>query len=205
MRFTSGGTHAAFVVRCLLLCAVSEAAAAQTASEQVAPAQVANGALVSPRRPVPVGKAPGLQFRQIKTSPEEQVYAVVLRNGDEALSGLTDFAIQHNIADAHFTAIGACSRATLAWLDLSLKQYHAIVVPDQHEVLSLVGDIAMFNGKPVIHMHATLGGPRGDTVGGHVFELMVNPTLEVFLTVLTTPLQKKPDAASGMVLIEPVP
>jgi hypothetical protein len=52
-------------------------------------------------------------------------------------------------------------------------------------------------------MHAVLGKPNGTTVGGHVFELDVNPTLEVFLTANTTALKKKPDDASGMKVIDP--
>ena len=166
-------------------------------------AQRAAGALLDPARPVPVGKAPHMQVRQIRSSPDETVYAIVFQSGDEALSGLTDFAIAHAIRDAHFTGIGAVSNATLAWLDLGLKQYHAIPVASQHEVLSLIGDIAAFNGKPVVHMHAVLGGRDGSTVGGHVFELAVRPTLEVFLTADTVPLQKTLDPASGIKLIDP--
>jgi predicted DNA-binding protein with PD1-like motif len=75
-------------------------------------------------------------------------------------------------------------------------------VRQQVEVLSLIGDIATFNGKPVIHMHAVLGKPDGSTIGGHVFELNVNPTLEVFVTADTTPLNKRPDEASGMKMID---
>jgi predicted DNA-binding protein with PD1-like motif len=40
-------------------------------------------------------------------------------------------------------------------------------------------------------------------VGGHVFELNVNPTLEVFMTTDYYPLKKVPDEASGMKLIDP--
>ena len=123
--------------------------------------------------------------------------------GDEALSGLTDFAIEHKVEDAHFTGIGAVSGATLAWLDVPKKIYHRIAVTEQAEVLSLIGDVATFNGKPVVHMHAVLGRHDASTVGGHVFELHVNPTLEVFTTVNTTPLKKRPDDASGMKLIDP--
>ena len=61
----------------------------------------------------------------------------------------------------------------------------------------------MFNGKPIVHMHAVLGKPDGTTVGGHVFELDVNPTLEVIVTVNTVPLKRKPDDASGMKVIDP--
>jgi predicted DNA-binding protein with PD1-like motif len=107
------------------------------------------------------------------------------------------------VQDAHFTAIGAVSSATLAWLDVPKKMYHRIAVPQQVEVVSLIGDIAGYNGKPVVHMHAVLARQDGTTVGGHVFELHVNPTLEVFMTVETSPLRKRADDASGMKLIDP--
>ena len=166
-------------------------------------AQAPADALIAPTRPVPTGKAPHIQVKQVRSGPGETVYAVVFHSGDEALSGLTDFAIANRIVDAHFTGIGAVSSATLAWLDLGLKQYHAIPVATQHEVLSLTGDIALSKGKPVVHMHAVLGGRDGGTIGGHVFELRVEPTLEVFVTANTLPLQKKLDPASGINLIDP--
>lgn len=165
--------------------------------------QAVNDRFISPSRPVPTGKAPGMEVKLVKDTPEEKIYAVIFHKGDEALSGLTDFAIEHKVEDAHFTAIGAVSGATLAWLDVPKKIYHRIDVPQQTKVLSLMGDVATFNGKPVVHMHAVLGRQDGSTVGGHVFELNVNPTLEVFVTVNTTPLKKRPDDASGMKLIDP--
>jgi predicted DNA-binding protein with PD1-like motif len=53
-------------------------------------------------------------------------------------------------------------------------------------------------------MHGVFGKSDGGTIGGHVFELNINPTLEVFMTVNTIDLKKKPDDASGMKLIDPV-
>jgi len=166
-------------------------------------AQMPDDSLISPSRPVPTGKAPQMQVKLVKDSPDEKVYAVIFYKGDEALSGLTDFAIEHKIGDAHFTGIGAISGATLAWLDPVKKIYHRIAVDEQVEVLSLIGDVATFDGKPIVHMHAVLGKSNGTPVGGHVFELNVNPTLEIFMTVNATPLKKRPDAESGMKLIDP--
>ena len=166
-------------------------------------AQLPNDALISPSRPVPTGQAPHMLVKEVKDSSEGKVYAVIFYKGDEALSGLTDFVIQNRIEDAHFTGIGAVSGATLAWLDPAKKIYHRIAVGEQVEVLSLIGDVATFNGKPIVHMHAVLGKPDGATTGGHVFELNVNPTLEIFMTVNTTPLKKRPDDESGMKLIDP--
>jgi predicted DNA-binding protein with PD1-like motif len=175
------------------------------ASAAFAQESLTGATTINPARPVPVGKAPHMTFKLVKDTPEEKVYAIVFLKGDEALSGLTDFAIANHVGDAHFTGIGAVSSATLAWLDLPHKIYQAIHVPDQVEVLALTGDIATFNGKPVVHMHAVLGKHDGSTAGGHVFELNVNPTIEVFLTANTTALTKRPDDASGMKLIDPQP
>ncbi len=165
--------------------------------------QLPDDLFISPSRLVPTGKAPGMQVKQVKDTPEEKVYAVIFYKGDEVLSGLTDFAIQHKVEDAYFTGIGAVSGGTLAWLDPANKIYHRIPVTGQVEVLSLIGDVATFNGKPIVHMHVVLGKPNGSTIGGHAFELNANPTLEVFMTVNTTPLKKKPDDASGMKVIDP--
>ncbi|HEY5212280.1 MAG TPA: DUF296 domain-containing protein [Acidobacteriaceae bacterium] len=177
----------------------SSAAIAQAATA----AQTVDDPFISTSWPVPTGKAPGMEVKLVKDSPAEKVYVVIFHKGDEALSGLTDFTIEHKVEDAHFTGIGAVSGAALAWLDVPKKIYHRIAVTEQAEVLSLIGDVATFNGKPVVHMHAVLGRHDRSTVGGHVFELHVNPTLEVFTTVNTTPLKKRPDDASGMKLIDP--
>ena len=146
-----------------------------------------------------------MQFKVVSETAETKVYVVVFRKGDEALSGLTDFAIANHVTDAHLTGIGALSGATLGWLDLEAKQYRAIPVAQQVEVLSMVGDIAVYAGRPVVHAHMVLGRRDGPTVGGHLWEARVNPTLEIFVTTHASVLRKTPDEASGMKLIDPRP
>lgn len=176
-----------------------------TVSLLIGSANFATGqqATISPARPIPTGLAPTMQSKLVKSSKDEKVYVIIFHKGDEVLSGLTDFAIANHIVDAHFTAIGAVSAATLGWLDLEHKNYQAIPVTDQCEVASMIGDIATFNGKPVVHTHVVLAHRGGSTTAGHVWELQANPTIEVFLTSNAVPLRKKPDDASGMKLIDP--
>lgn len=160
--------------------------------------------IIPTTRPVPTGKAPNMQVKRLNDDQSNEAYAIIFLKGDDALSGLTDFAIAHNIKDAQFTAIGAVSSATLAWLNPTEKAYHRIQVDQQCEVLALTGDISLStNGKPFVHMHAILGKRDGSTVGGHVFELNVNPTLEVMMTVRPVALKRRPDDASGMKVIDP--
>lgn len=158
--------------------------------------------MLSPSRPVPTGKAPKMQFKLIHQTAGERVYAIIFSRGDEAISGLTDFAVQNQVLDAHFTAVGAIDGALLAWFDIPKKSYRPIPIPEQCEVLAFTGDIAAFNGKPVVHAHSILGRSDGSTRGGHTFELHVNPTLEVFLTADDMPLGKKQDPG-GLKLIDP--
>jgi len=191
-------------MKAMLLALAALATLSTAQAQNPAQAQASSEpSLIDPSRPIPSGKAPGMQVKLVKDTPEEKTYAIVFLKGDEALSGLIDFAIKYKIFDAHFTGIGAVSSATTAWFDPDKKMYRPTVTGQQVEVLSLIGDIAGYNGKPVVHMHAVLGRRDGSTVGGHVWELNANPLLEIFLTADTTPLVKRVDPVSGLKLIDP--
>ncbi len=168
----------------------------------VAGAQDSSTDLIKPTRPVPTGLAPHIKVKLVRQQKGERVYAVIFSTGDEVLSGLTDFAKQYHVGDAHFTGIGAVSSALTAWFDLDLKLYHPLPVREQVEVLSMIGDIASYQGRPIVHTHVVLGKRDGTTAGGHLFEAFVNPTLEVFVTADDTPLGKRDDP-SGLRLIDP--
>jgi uncharacterized protein len=45
------------------------------------------------------------------------------------------------------------------------------------------GDIALYQGKPVVHTHMVVGSPDGTTRAGHVLDACVSPTMEVMVTV----------------------
>ena len=157
---------------------------------------------VSPSHPIEEGKAPGMKVQLIRDGDTKE-YAVIFSKGDEAFSGLTKFAEKYHVTSGHFTAIGALSSATLAWFDLQKKIYREIPINEQVEVLSMIGDFALYQGKPALHTHMTVGHRDGRTSGGHVLEAVVSPTLEVFVTVDPIPLQKKLDPETGLALIDP--
>jgi predicted DNA-binding protein with PD1-like motif len=128
-------------------------------------------------------------------------YAVVLATGDEAMQSLQEFVREQKIDAAGLTAIGAFERAVIGYFDWDKKDYKRIPVDEQVEVLSLIGDVAEADGKPVLHIHAVLGKSDGSVVGGHLLEGHVRPTLEVILTQPPAHLRKKKDAETGLALI----
>jgi predicted DNA-binding protein with PD1-like motif len=132
-----------------------------------------------------------------------RTYAVVLSDGDEAAGALVAFARDERLGGSQFTAIGAFSRAVVAYIDWTTKQYRHIRIDEQVEVLSLVGDVTMDEGKPKVHAHVVVGKADASAHGGHLIEGHVRPTLEVVITETPRHLHRRFDAASGLALIDP--
>ena len=129
-------------------------------------------------------------------------YIVVCDPGDEAVSVLTQFARAERLEAAQIIAVGAFERATVGWFDREARDYRRIVVDEQCELLSLVGDVAEGQDGPIVHVHAVLGLSDGTTRGGHLLEGRVFPTLEAIVTETPAELRKimRPDI--GIALID---
>jgi hypothetical protein len=155
-----------------------------------------------PSEPVTArGLAPKLKFKDL--GQQATTYSIIFGSGDEVASGLTEFAEKNHIQSGHLTAIGAFSGAVLAYFDRDRKEYKKITINDQVEVLSFIGDFALDKGKPALHAHVVVGFPDGHTMGGHLLEAHVWPTLEVSLVASPTPLHKEYDPDSHLDLIVP--
>lgn len=132
----------------------------------------------------------------------ERTYVLIFDTGDEVTAGLLDFARQHKLAAAHFTAIGALEKLTLGYFDWQKKEYEKIPLHDQVEVLSLVGNIVDTDKGPKLHAHIVVGKRDGSAHGGHLLEATVRPTLEVMLVESPRHLHRRHDEASGLALIK---
>jgi predicted DNA-binding protein with PD1-like motif len=158
---------------------------------------------VAPSEAIPRGQAPKMQVQLLNPGEPTKQYAVIFYQGDEAFSGLQEFAQKYHVTSAHFTAIGALDGATVGWFDPQRKMYKKIPINGQHEVIGMSGDIALYQGRPIVHTHMVVGNPDGTTYGGHVLEAYVSPTLEVMLTVDPATMQKSFDPATDLTLIGP--
>jgi predicted DNA-binding protein with PD1-like motif len=127
--------------------------------------------------------------------------AAIFATGDEAMAGLLAIANEHRLAAAQLTAVGAFSDAVLGFFDWKSKKYKHIPVNEQVEVLSLVGDIALDGDEPKIHAHVVLGREDGTTLGGHLIEAHVRPTLEIIVDESPAHLRRVHDPESGLDLI----
>ena len=166
--------------------------------------QEAAGDYGAPSEAIPRGSAPRMQVQLLSRGEQTQQYAVIFYQGDEVFSGLQEFAEKYHVTSAHFTAtIGAVNGATLAWFDPKRKMYKKIPIQGQHEVIGMSGDIALYQGKPVVHTHMVVGYPDGTTRGGHLLGAYASPTLEVMFTVDSIAMHKRFDPETDLTLIDP--
>jgi uncharacterized protein len=135
-------------------------------------------------------------------SDGRRTYMLVFDVGDEVTSGLLNFATENHLQGSHFTAVGAFQDVVLGWFDWKAKEYRRNPIPEQVEVVSFAGNIAVApNGEPGLHAHAAVAKRDGSAWGGHLLEAHVRPTLEVVLTESPTHLRRKVDPRYGIALI----
>jgi predicted DNA-binding protein with PD1-like motif len=158
---------------------------------------------LSPTTPTQKGRSPGVTVKLLSEQVNVKTYVLVFAAGDEIMSGLAEFADKYQVKSAHFTAIGDAQTAKIGWFDRSRNMFKVNYISTQSEITSLVGDIAMFNGKPIVHAHINLAAADGTVRGGHLFEAIVAPTLEVFVTVEPTTLYKKLSPEFKASIIDP--
>jgi hypothetical protein len=132
-----------------------------------------------------------------------RTYVVVLEPGEEAFGAIRAFAAKEGIDGAQVTAIGAFSGAVVGFFDPARKTYARILIDEQAEVLSALGDIAVGeDGMPSLHLHVVLGLSDGSAKGGHLLEAHVNPTLEVMVTETPKSFRRKRREEMGVALID---
>jgi len=143
-----------------------------------------------------------MRFTLLEELPK--TYALVFATGEELAAGLSRFATEQKLAGSSFKAIGALSSVKLAWFEWQTKKYQpSLVLEEQLELVSLIGDIALNDGKPQVHAHVVVAKSDGSAHGGHLIEAYVRPTCEVVLTESPKHLQKQFDPESGLALIRP--
>jgi uncharacterized protein len=139
---------------------------------------------------------------KILNEHDERTIALIFDTGDEPVSLLTRFATDYNVRSARFSAIGAFSEVVLGYFDLERKDYMRIPIHEQVEVVSLLGDVALADGKPQLHAHVVVAGRDATARGGHLLSATVKPTLEVLLIESPRHLARSFDPRFGLALID---
>jgi uncharacterized protein len=149
------------------------------------------------------GGAADLPRAELLNDGDVKTYLLVYHTGQEIMKGLTALARQNKLVSGHVTGIGALSGAVIGYFNPDTKTYERVQEEGQHELLSLTGNLALYDNAPFYHVHVALGLRDGSTRGGHLFAATVRPTTELVLTTYSKPIRRQIDPEWGLPLLNP--
>ena len=134
-----------------------------------------------------------MQYKQFGNT-----YMVRMDLGEEIAGNLKKLCEDEQIRLGRVEAIGATDHAVIGVYDLGKKEYYPEQIDEFMEIASLNGNITAMDGKPYIHLHATLADQRHGIHGGHVIEMRVGATCEMFVIVLDGKVKRQKDETLGI-------
>ena len=128
-------------------------------------------------------------------------FQVRLESGDRLMESLTQLLATEGIGYASLTGLGAVRYARVAYLNVETRQYEPHEADEQLELVNLVGNASLREGKPFLHLHAILGRRDLSLFGGHLQEAVAHPTVEVWLQPESGEVERVFDETVGMALL----
>ena len=125
-------------------------------------------------------------------------YMIRVDLGEDIVESLKKVCEEERIRLGRVEAIGATDHAVIGVYDLEKKEYYPEQIDEFMEIASLNGNITAMDGKPYIHLHATLADRRHALHGGHVLEMRVGATCEMFVTVFDGEVNRQKDEGLGI-------
>ena len=90
------------------------------------------------------------------------------------------------IESAAVSGIGGVCQVELGYWRASQADYQRKKLEGSFELLTLLGNISLYQGRPFAHLHVSLADENLQVVGGHFFEATITATAELFLTPCET-------------------
>ncbi len=128
-------------------------------------------------------------------------YAVRMDLNEEIVQSLKALCEKEDIRLAQVDAIGAANRAVIGVYDIGKQAYHKEELTGFMEITSLSGSVTRMNGEAYLHLHGTLADQNHVLHGGHVIDMTVGATCEMFVRALPGEVSRARDQALGINLM----
>jgi len=138
---------------------------------------------------------------KVKKNEISEVLVIKLEKGEDVLETLNTIVEKENIEAGFFTGIGALNKVKMG-IFIEGK-YEEIVIEDELEIVSLLGNVSLKDGKPFVHAHIIVSKRDGSAFGGHLLPgSIISVTCEVFLIKLKKPIKRGFDEEIKLYLLE---
>ena len=125
-------------------------------------------------------------------------YMVRMDKGEEVMEQLGILCKAEKITLAQVSALGAADHVVVGVYDLPNKAYHWEELDAFMEIAGLTGSVTMMNDQPYFHLHGTFADTHNVIHGGHVKEIRIGATCEMFLTIVEGEVTREYDPTLGI-------
>lgn len=136
-------------------------------------------------------------------SKEKSIIAV--EKGEEFISSIAKFAKDRGVSFA-FSMIGGASEVDLAFYDMNIKEYISKkFLPGYSkniEIVTVTGNVAWYEGGPMVHAHGIFSNEEYQTFAGHVMKIMISITGETIINWLPQKLERQYEEETCLKLLK---
>jgi predicted DNA-binding protein with PD1-like motif len=138
----------------------------------------------------------------MRFTEEDKRVLVRFEVGEKLPDALIELAGKRSWSSAASMGLGAVKGVTLGYYDLENRKYINHSIDGIVELVSLVGNLAMFNNAPVWHLHCSVADRNGNLKGGHLVSLEVAVTVECWIRIGDKPVMRRFDEQAGLNLLD---
>ena len=121
---------------------------------------------------------------------------------EDLIDAITKLVKTYNIKAGFLNCIGAFKKFTIGYFDLDKKKYKLKTFDENVELVSCLGNIAYKNGKPIIHVHVSVGRPDFSIIGGHLSQpSIISITAEIYILEIDQKLNRSLDPQFNLFLL----
>ena len=124
-----------------------------------------------------------------------------LVRGEDVLASIRAVCNAERVRLAEISALGAADYAEVGVYHLAEKRFLPRTLEGEMEICALTGSVTRRGTELYLHLHGSLADADGNVYGGHVNEIRVSATAEIFIRLLPGEVNRRLEEESGIFLM----
>lgn len=125
-----------------------------------------------------------------------------LVRGEDVLASIRAVCNAERVRLAEISALGAADYAEVGVYHLAEKRFLPRTLEGEMEICALTGSVTRRGTELYLHLHGSLADADGNVYGGHVNEIRVSATAEIFIRLLPGEVNRRLGEESGIFLMD---
>ena len=125
-----------------------------------------------------------------------------LVRGEDVLASIRAVCNAERVRLAEISALGAADYAEVGVYHLAEKRFLPRTLEGEMEICALTGSVTRRGTDLYLHQHGSLADADGNVYGGHVNEIRVSATAEIFIRLLRGEVNRRLEEESGIFLMD---